>query len=349
MVTYRLATEADYENINNFYNRIYKSSRTLDQFLWEFHNSPFGKSIYVIAEDNKNIVGTNCVIPYDIITTEKTIIKTGKSEDTLVDPEYRGQKIFYNIYEFLFEKCKEANIKVIWGFTSAKKPFNKLGFDTPYYHEQCIAVRDVFKSYAYLSSLKKNNSGYDRMKILGLSLLSKIKTINKFKDYKIKFRVEESNNIEGVDRLILSNLTSTFAINQTSDFQSWRIYMNPNYYKVHTFSFYNDKELVAIIVFNSYPNKVAFVCQSTFSHTLDNIEKIKILQKATHYLFKREVIMIRNWVFNTNELNKEEILIQKKAGFTHIKRGINLVWKELEAVKIQPENFYLSRIASQGI
>ena len=87
MVTYRLATPDDYEKINSFYNRIYQSNRTIEQFLWEFNDGPFGRSIYVIAEDNGKIVGTNCVIPIELVTSNNRIIRSGKSEDTLVELE----------------------------------------------------------------------------------------------------------------------------------------------------------------------------------------------------------------------------------------------------------------------
>ena len=100
MVNYKLAIEEDYSMINDFYNRIHGLNRSIDEFYWEFHNCPFGKSIYVIAKDGDKIVGTNCVIPIDLIYSDNSIIKSGKSEDTLVDPDYRGQNIFNNIYEF---------------------------------------------------------------------------------------------------------------------------------------------------------------------------------------------------------------------------------------------------------
>ncbi|MEO0473125.1 MAG: GNAT family N-acetyltransferase [Bacteroidota bacterium] len=173
MITFRLADESDYQNINNFFNRIYGTNRSLEAFYWEFHHCPHGSAIYVVAEDDGKVIGTNCVIPIDLITADQHIIRSGKSEDTLVDPAYRGQKIFYRIYEFLFEKCREANIQVIWGFTSAKKPFRKAGFSVPYDHKQSIAVHRPFRAYRYLASLNKKNRLIDKVKILGLCILSK--------------------------------------------------------------------------------------------------------------------------------------------------------------------------------
>ena len=354
MVKYRLANENDYERINAFYNRIYKSKRTIEQFLWEFRDCPFGKSIYVIAEDGDKIIGTNCVIPIDLIGANKQIIKSGKSEDTLVDPAYRGQQIFYKIYEYLFEKCIEANIQVIWGFTSAKKPFEKLGFEVPFEHEQTLAVNNIGKSYKFLTSLNPKNKTIDKLKILGLCIFSKLKTVAKINRQNSTYKIEENRDVVlGVDELIFNNqnfTSSLFAINQTPDFQNWRIYQNPNYYKVHTFSVYSDtKDLIALVVFNSHANRVAYVCQTTFHPDLKMDEKVRILKSVSHMLFKSGIVLIRNWVFNTNAVNKQEVTIQNQSGYLHIERGIGLVWKKLDILDIEPSDFYLSRIATQGV
>lgn len=352
MVKYRLASTEDYENINSFYNRIYNENRTLEQFLWEFHNCPFGKSIYVIAEDNGKIIGTNCVIPIDLITANNQIIRSGKSEDTLVDPEYRGQKIFYKIYEFLFEKCKETNIQVIWGFTSATKPFKQLGFEIPYDHEQALMVNNLRKSYSFLKSLNPKNKTADKIKIFGLCFLSKIKTFKGLKSSTSTFKVEKTDKvILGIEDLIAKNQKTkpgSFAIHQTKDFQEWRIYSNPNFYKTHTYCVKKDNNLIALIVFNSHPNQIAYICQSTFHPDLTSFEKEKILRTATKMLFKEGIFLVRTWVFNTNDINRNEISTFKNAGYIHLNRGIGLVWKELDKIDIIPENFFLSRIATQG-
>ncbi len=355
MVKYRLATETDYENINNFHNRIYKSNRSMDQFYWEFHNAPFGKSIYVIAVDGDKVVGTNCVIPIELIGADKKTILSGKSEDTLVDPDYRGQNIFYNIYQFLFEKCEEQGIKVIWGFTSAKKPFSKLGFSIPYDHQQSLAVNKVFPAFKYLSGLNKKNSTIDKLKILGLCMYSKMSLIGgQNKSILSEFDISEDQEIiNGAAELIHSNLvslTSSFAIYQHDDFQKWRIYQNPNYYKVFTFGFYDKaKTLKALIVFNAHPNKVAYVCQSTFHSDIENREAAAMIKYASKSLFRQGIVIIRNWLFDHNPLNQKEIALYTKANHIHLKRGIGLVWKELDDLEIKPEMFLLSRISTQGV
>lgn len=353
MVNYRLAQEEDYQKINDFYNTIYKSNRTIEQFMWEFHRGPFGKSIYVIACDGSRIVGTNCVIPIDLIDSNGRVVKSGKSEDTLVDPDYRGQKIFYKIYEFLFEKCIEANISIIWGFTTARKPFKSLGFITPYDQQQSLAVNKVWKSYNYLSSLNSKNSILDKIKIFGLCTLAKLRSIGKFKTKGSEYTIKRDVNIlVGIPELIVANhsyVDSFFAIHQTPEFQKWRIYENPNYHKVHSFGVYKNNELHALFVFNSHANKVAFGCQVNFRSSVSEESRINLLKTVTRMLFNEGVILVRDWHFESNTVNIEEISVFKKAGYTHLKRGNALVWKNLSNIDLDPKDFHLSRIATQGV
>ena len=354
MVTYRRATAADYININAFHNRIDKPNRSIEQFYWEFRDCPFGPAIYVVAEDGEKIVGTNCVIPIDLIDSKGNIIKSGKSEDTLVDTVYRGQNIFKNIYDFLFEESKKQGVSVIWGFTSSTKAFEKLGFEIPCSHHQGLAVNKVLSSYNFLKTLNPKNSLVDNIKIFGLSFVSKLK-------YKLNilpklFDYEMFDNLGLTDiskKLIQDNLSDSekcFAIFQNETFQKWRIYENPNYFKMYSYVFKNLKgEIIALIEVNTTVTKVAYINQSTFCVSLSEDSKAKILRKVTEGLFQKGNIIIRNWLFNTSELNKKEISTFEKAGFYYLNRGIGMVWKKLDDSKIDPINFYLSRISSQGI
>lgn len=355
MVTYRQAEEKDYQKINNFHNRIYSSNRTIEQFYWEFHNAPAGKSIYIIGEDEGKIVGTNCVIPFELVKYNHEKVLTGKSEDTLVDPEYRGQNIFYNLYQVLFDKCRENNIKVIWGFTSASKPFKKLGFDIPYEHLQIMEVNKIFASYKFLSQLNNKNKTIDKAKILALCVYSKLRHLYKILDSSAlkDFNISTAPQFDQVSDLTGANLNSTdksFAIDQSPEFQKWRIYSNPNYQNIHTFSFSKkDKKLVGLIVFQSSPGKPAYICQSTFHPELSKKVVVQMIQYATKKVFMEGIFLIRNWVFNHNSYNKKEIELYDAAKYTILKRGIGLVWKELQTSGLESGGFNLSRIATQGV
>lgn len=357
MVTYRMATESDYDKINDFHNRIYCENRTKEQFLWEFNNCPFGKSIYVIAIEDDKIIGTNCVIPIVLKCNDGELFKTGKSEDTLVDPDYRGKNIFNGIYEVLFEKCKEAGIVAIWGFTMAKKPFTKIGFDIPFNHKQSIIVNDVVDTYKYLKTLNRNNSSLRNFKILGLCVLSKLKkTVFSFQNRILNFNIVENENItQNVDSLIENSQKDTknlFFINQTKEFQKWRVYDNPNYNKVKTYAVYDrDEKMLGLFIINVDLNNIGHVIQTTFDSSLSLCDKTNIMGEIIKRIFISGVKAIRNWHFNTNIVNLDEIDLYKKLNFVFINNGTCFVWRKIndDCAKLNPRNFILSRISSQGI
>lgn len=354
MVTYRQASEADYPRINDFYNRIYSAKRTLAQFRWEFHEAPAGPSIYIIAEDGDKVVGSQCIIPITLIDAQGHHIRSGKSEDTLLDPDYRGQGIFNKLYEVLFQRCSEVGIQVIWGFTSAAKPFEKLGFQIPYAHQQNLAVNRILPAYRYLITLNPKNSAMSKFKILGLSVLAKLRfaftSVNARMLTPFMMRVGDAS--EGNDALLASQMAKqpgAFSILQDADFQEWRVYQNPNYHQVHTYGFYDSSgRLVASIVFNSKANRVAYVVQSLFHADLEPATVAAMLRVASKALFASGITLIRNWVFAHNAYQTAEIAHFEAAGYRTLQRGIGLVWKPLDGFELAPEGFLLSRIATQG-
>jgi N-acetylglutamate synthase-like GNAT family acetyltransferase len=352
MINYRRADEADYTRINDFYNRIYKSARTTKQFYWEFHNAPDGRSIYIIAEDGEKIVGTNCVIPIFVTLPSGEKLLTGKSEDTLVDPDYRGRSIFQDLYQVLFDTSREAGITAIWGFTSAAKPFRKLGFEIPFEHSQSLAVNQIASSYRYLSQLNPENPFLAKLKIAGLCMLSKLKSKGAVSNSAFTgFTIVRDPITEGVEDLVAAagKDEQLFHISQSGEFQNWRIYQNPNYHKVYTFGFYDNQNILkALIVLNAHPDGVAFTNQCIFHPDISDSVRGAMVRYTNGELFRSGIALIRNWHFQHTQLNRDEVSIYKKAGYTYIDRGIGFVWKPLNT-SVDPAHFYLSRLATEGV
>lgn len=356
MITYRKANENDYISINNFFNRIYSANRTIEEFYWEFHNGPFGKSVYVIAEDGNNVVGTNCVIPIILKLDDGTLIKSGKSEDTLVDPNYRGQRIFFNIYEFLIKACQEEDIKVIWGFSSAKNVFEKIGFSVPFSSKKSLLVNRVSESYKILKKTNNSKTSIDRIKVLGMCVLSKSKMFFKMTNRVPNgYRIITSPISDGaVEKLIDNNLkssTSLFGIQQTSSYQTWRLYNNPNLYKLHTYGVYDKTDkLIALIVLNSRKDNTASICQATVDYqSIDDNDAIEIFKYVIADILAKGIVLINDMLFDTNSLNKRELRNLSKAGFTFFNKGNGFVWKIIGECNLSPENFYLSMMSTQGV
>tara|TARA_B110000971_G_C19965676_1_gene480108 strand:- start:60 stop:1046 length:987 start_codon:yes stop_codon:yes gene_type:complete len=327
----------------------------MEEFHWEFHNGSFGKSIYVIAEFEGKIVGTNCVIPINIVDKNGNVFKTGKSEDTLVDPDFRGKKIFVNIYDYLIEVCREEGILVIWGFSSAIKAFKKIKFSIPFSGKKSLVVNNIPAAYNVLKG-NKQLSFEDKVRTLGMCVLGYSKRMLKGKgeigkEYKVITTPILDERIEKLIQRNLGTSNSQFAIQQDSTFQSWRIYDNPNYYKVHSYAIIDKNDnLLGYILLNSHKNKSAFICQATFDFTvLSDKQIIGFLKYIINDMFKQGVVLIRDFVFDTNDLNMRELKILDQVGFKHFKKGNGLVWREIGSFDFKPEDFYLSRIATQGV
>lgn len=106
-----------------------ESTITREQLAWEFFDDLLVRDgIIVGAFDGKRLIGTQGFIPYKAVASGQPVI-SAKSEITLLDPAYRGRQIFQRLYELGFELCEAEGIRCIWGFTSARKPFEKVGFD----------------------------------------------------------------------------------------------------------------------------------------------------------------------------------------------------------------------------
>jgi len=84
--------------------------------------------VFTVIKDNSKIVGTQGMIPIFLNINEKKHL-SGKSENSLLDRNYRGKKLFEKLYEYAMSLCKDKNIFCVWGFTSAGKVWrDKLNF-----------------------------------------------------------------------------------------------------------------------------------------------------------------------------------------------------------------------------
>lgn len=353
-INIRLLENSELELANKVYNDAYGNIRPDNYFKWEFVDCPSGKAIYVIAEDldkkENKIIGTQCAIPIEFIDSSGSIILTAKSEDTFVHPDYRGQKLFERMYELLFEECKKSGIAFLWGFTYAKKPFLKLGFEIPFETLQGICVKNPFKTYKYLINLNKANRFIDKLKIFGFVNLAWIYSIKRFPQELIRLSEIENTKIPQKLDLVNSILNLkdvSISIKQDEDYQRWRINDNPYANNYIQFS----DSLNYCLIGNSRPEGFAYIEELLIDPLLNKKEQLALVNSFTKKLFESEnKFCIRFWGFNTNTYNKNEIKLLKKNGFVFIKKGTSFVWKNLGIYsdKIDAFNLLLSRIYTQG-
>lgn len=345
---YRLAVESDYVEINDFYNKMYHKNRSLEEFYWAFHNTPFGPALYVIALDDGKIIGTNAVIPIEL-KLDNEVILSGKSEDTLVHPDYRGKEVFKGMYALLFQTCRDRGIQFIWGFTNAKKPFNRMGFEIPFDAQQCIAVHAVFKSYNVFR--RKHQGLLKNIKYLLFCCVSKVYLVTKMRKIKSRFKLVKNNIQIGKLQALIDQRqrqSDWFSIHENSAFVQWRIYQNPYFKVVNTFSYYSEEELVGFVSVATNTDNVSCIQQLFFSKQLTPQDQVHVLQEVMQHVFYQGTIMIKNWVFGTTLKNLEQKNNYINSGYLHLKKGQGFVWKNLDQLVLNPKNFQLSHLASLG-
>ena len=119
----------------------------------------------------------------------------------------------------------------------------------------------------------------------------------------------------------------------------------------YTLYFFKDKNYyLCPHLDSSSPTKFITESQASFDfQLLDDNNAVQILKYVTNDLFKKGIVLIRDFVFNTNSLNEREFHNLRKAGFKHFKKGNGFVWREIGEFDMNPNDFYLSRMATQGV
>lgn len=354
-----LLKDEDIDEVIRFYNRTYNSNRTREKFDWEFKNAAAGPAIYVIAKDSETqaIVGTQCAIPIVLITGEEKTVLTAKSEDTLVDPAYRGLNIFENMYKLLFDECRKAGIKYLWGFTSAKKPFLKLGFEIPFDHSQSLKVFKTWPAYRYLSGLNTKNTAASKFKIFALCWIAKLVDLKSrlfsgnSQIRNIEFLVTDKSQTLDNTEIWKDSFHGYFAIRQDDKYLDWRVKHNPYHETIVAVRCASQNKTIASILFNEHKPGIWYLLNDLYSMSLDVRQRAAFLKQAIKLLRQNhKVDLIRAMDFSHNEYARQELEQRKKTGFVHIDRGISFVWISPDKdLTLDARNFILSRIATQGI
>jgi N-acetylglutamate synthase-like GNAT family acetyltransferase len=347
-IVYRLASDADIERINVFYNNIYNKNRTYEQFYWEYNSAPAGKAIYVIAEHNNKVVGTQCAIPYYVIDKNNSQTLTAKSEDTLVSPDYRGKSIFENMYSLLIDECKKNGIEFIWGFTYADRPFRKIGFEIPYKSTMGLMALKPLKAtrYFYLITAKKNISSF--LKILVLCIFSYVKFLFLFFSSSNKIEIDFDDIDYNNNRFNYLKHDKLFGLKLDQEFLDYRIARNPYNSNYKTVNYHLNGALKASIKFNRTKDNVAYIIHVFFADDLSLKTRNAFLLKAIQQSEIKKCTVIRFWGFNHNIENNKEIENLKESQFVFINRGIYFVGLKLTERSVNFKDFALSRMASQG-
>lgn len=107
-MTSRKFTEKDKSELNDSYNRFTGRSRTLEQFQWEWLDTPEGWGSMWLLEDSDTgkIVGHHGLIPSRFSYFGRSILM-GKTENTHLHPPYAGKGVYYPFEVKFIEEAKD--------------------------------------------------------------------------------------------------------------------------------------------------------------------------------------------------------------------------------------------------
>ena len=347
----RILNKHELNLANQLYAKVYGKTRSMNDFTWEFLEGPVDKAIYVGAFDGTRLIGTQAAIPLYFVDKDGNRILTAKSEDTLLDPEYRGKGLFDKMYAVLFEECAKAGIVSVWGFTYAKKPFVKLGFEIPFETNNAIMVFNPIGSFKYLISLNPQNKLKEKAKILGLVILSYLKRLL-FKSEKISgFRILTSEVIENLLPLEITALASYDAqsLMMNTDYLNWRLSKNPYKNQYMEACLLDDKnDILASVIYNLRPKGVAYIEQILMVDNLNNQDRSALINKVLSELKLKGVNLVRFWGMQGSKVNLKEIELLEGNGFVFSGRGTAFVYKRLHDQAVDSHNLLVSRLFTQG-
>lgn len=124
---FSLATPKDAQELVDFHNSYYGTKRQPEHWLWEYFGNEPDKAVICVARDHGRLVATQGMIPIYLRIGNESLL-TGKSENSLIMPTYRGSGIMQKLYEYAVQHCIERDFRFLWGFTGATKVFTKYGF-----------------------------------------------------------------------------------------------------------------------------------------------------------------------------------------------------------------------------
>lgn len=358
----RLATKKDIIAINKFHNEIYKLNRTATQWNWEYGDSALKEGFFAIALVDGKIIGTQALIPIDIIIDNK-IVLSAKSEETLIHPLYRGIGVFDKMYDFLIPIAKNAGISFIWGFTPAVKPFYRVGFKSPKVTGQFYAPLSFQISGGVFSNIEKTGfiKKYFYKLVYPLAVL-RFKIYNNFncqvKPLKSHHKIQEitsfSRDIKSLS-YAFSERWQVPTVNRSQEYLSWRILNNP-YCKSRILIFSEKERVLGMICFSITENLEGYIVDLIavpsveFSTDADLVIS-SLLSQAAYEMKACGAISIRGWCFGSNQFSQVLRRVTKRLGYLHINRGEPMVIYAVDDNLEQIENFsesYLSRILTEG-
>jgi hypothetical protein len=290
---------SDDQEIITLFNKLSNSHRSLEFWRWRFKENPYSEqAILSLGCSNKTgkIVGQYAVMPLRLNFLGKPILAC-QSVDTLVSPEFQGQKMFTKTANHCYSQCVQKQVRAVYGFPNRNSypgfmrnlGWRKISYLKKYYIR--LNIKKKLKSFMKVEFFATLfNEIYTlilklRFSFLRLILKKKIATAKV-----LKFTASSSIP-DGYESLwnVIKNY-QVLSIWKDAAYLRWRYEQNPR----HIFDYFylkRNNEILAFAVAHSKKDTVS-ICE--FMVLNNNVLKGKLLlnEMQSYYVNKGKKCLI---------------------------------------------------------
>ncbi len=325
-IEYRDFRPGDENAIDDLYHRIFRKTRDLEQWKWEFLNTPEGKSIIRIIEDGGKVIGHIALIPMRFSFFGTDII-VGKSEDSSLLAEYRGKRLFGKLEKSCFDSASEKGFSIAYSISrTAREVHLKAG-----YHP-LSPLKGYFISIEH-DFVAEELSKFFHLRKPGKALLkATLKILSK------KFEKESKSRVEGIKDISIEKIErfddradelfdrfvgrhDVITVKRSESYLNWRFVDNPN----HDYDIYmalHENAPAGYIITTAVKRKEDFNCDlligliSDFLVLEEYKEALPLLfDKAVESWHRRRCDCVINWIQKDGILSDSMLKQLRRFGF----------------------------------
>lgn len=316
------------------------SPKKIENIKWQFFQNTESNSFVDIAYDEKKkkiaaIYATSCV---KFKIDEETSIGT-QSLDTITDIDYRGQGLFINLAKNVYEKAKNDNVSLVYGFPNGNSIH---GFEKK-------LTWQVLDPVPFL--IKPLKSKYFTEKIKFLRFLPNINMpFTKFKKDE-NFIIKEKNNFPEEVNIIWKQFSNEIKVSVERDkpYLDWRYIQKPNEnYKIaHCYN--KENKYLGFVIYavkEKHNGKIGYIMEILYDLNEPKAAKL-LLNYAISKIKNEKADCILSWCLEHSpnyNIYKNSFFINLPEKFRPIELhfGARAFQEKIKRIVNKRENWYLS-------
>lgn len=349
----REAATTDVEKIISFHNDAHKDNRKPEHWKWEYKGNYPDSFVFTVIKDAGQIIATQGMIPYYIYVRGKRLL-TGKSENTLLNPKYRGGSLFQDLYEFAVSLCKTRGMQCIWGYTPATKALRRFRFHVyEYVMHGSISILNVRCALSEVlgedtSAVKKVTKSLTFLSLWVYSAI--IRATSQIPDtgLLVREKLADQHDLENLYERLKMKYPDLIHIDLDERYLRWRIFNHP-FFKYRTHFVYEGDLLRAYAFVNTHNKRRAYLTDFTFETA--NAGKF-LLKRILNQLQAEGIGAVSFWGNERNPLMKGPFDLLRRFGFVQRKTSAHFVLRNLSVGDQESlsdvTNWYMNGLWTEG-